>query len=193
MNRRRYILFILFLQLLALEARAQGDVVVHAPPGLDLLFNKKHAVTKPVSHKAGRPVAQAPATATGTVPATLPQPESVKKTVTLTTYSPDAPRMASSNMRLVSNIRHEHVIYSGKGFRVQIYYGPDRDKAMKIKKEFMRYYPDVRTYLSYYPPYFRIKVGNYRYRTDAMGMLREANSTYSPSMIVPDIVTISTF
>lgn len=89
--------------------------------------------------------------------------------------------------------RKGRVIYSGKGFRVQIYNGPDRDKAILVKTEFMRLYPGVRTYLTYMSPSFRVKVGDYRNRSDAAGMLREANSMYSPSMIVPDIVTISTF
>ena len=85
------------------------------------------------------------------------------------------------------------VIYSGKGFRVQIYNGQDRNKAMEIKMEFMRRYPNLRTYLTYMSPCFRVKVGNYRNRSDAEGMYREARSMYSPCMIVPDIITISTF
>jgi hypothetical protein len=84
-------------------------------------------------------------------------------------------------------------VYSGKGFRVQIYNGPDRNRAIEVKTEFMRNYPGIRTYLSYIAPCFRVKVGDYKNRNEALGMLKEANSTYSPSMIVPDIVTISTF
>ena len=87
---------------------------------------------------------------------------------------------------------HVRTIYSGKGYRVQIYNGTDRAKAMDIKNEFSRNNPGVRTYLSYISPRFRVKVGNYRNRSDAEGMWREANSTYNPSMIVPDIITITT-
>lgn len=93
----------------------------------------------------------------------------------------DAPRQA------------QIVVYSGKGYRVQIYYGPDRYKAIKLKTEFMRQHPGSRTYLTYTSPNFRVKVGNYRQRSDAEGMLREAKSSVSPCMIVPDIVTITNY
>jgi hypothetical protein len=89
--------------------------------------------------------------------------------------------------------RERVVIYKGKGFRVQIYNGPDREKALKIKAEFMRHYPGVHTYLSYVAPSFRVKVGDYRNRSDAAGMLREANSMYTPTMIVPDMIVVMSY
>jgi len=90
-------------------------------------------------------------------------------------------------------IRERKTVYKGKGFRVQIYNGSDRAKAMQIKSEFMRHFPGVPTYLTYISPAFRVKVGDYRNRSDAAGMMKEANSMYSPCMIVPDIVTISNY
>ena len=80
--------------------------------------------------------------------------------------------------------------YNGTGFRVQIYYGTSRLEAMKRKAEFMRHYPGVPTYFSYATPTYRVKVGDYRRREDAISMFREANGTYSPCMIVPDVVAI---
>jgi len=90
-------------------------------------------------------------------------------------------------------VRPHVVLYKGKGFRVQIYNGPDREKAIKIKTEFMRHFPGVHTYLTYISPSFRIKVGDFRDRSDAAGMMREANSMYSPCMIVPDMVTVTNY
>jgi len=81
--------------------------------------------------------------------------------------------------------------YSAKGFRVQIYYGPDRKKAIEIKKSFMRLYPTVHSYLIYNAPSFRVKVGNYRNRGDAEVMLKAVRPEYSPVMIVPDNVSVS--
>ncbi len=80
--------------------------------------------------------------------------------------------------------------YSGKGFRVQIYNGPSREEALRRKAEFMRNYPGVHTYLIYASPCYKLKVGDYRRREDAIGMYHEANGTYSPCMIVPDEVAI---
>ena len=87
--------------------------------------------------------------------------------------------------------RDGKVIYSGKGFRVQIYNGYDREKANKVRLEFMKLFPGTYTYLSYVSPGFRVRVGDYRSREQAAGMLREANSMYpSPCMIVPDQITV---
>lgn len=81
--------------------------------------------------------------------------------------------------------------YSGPGYRVQIYNGYDRHKAALIKAEFMRNYPGVPTYLTYISPNFRVKVGDFRNRSDAVGMYREASSSYTPCMIVPDHISIN--
>lgn len=80
--------------------------------------------------------------------------------------------------------------YNGKGFRVQIYNGASRYEALRRKSEFMRNYPGVHTYLVYASPYYKLKVGDFRRREDAIGMYHEANGTYSPCMIVPDMVLI---
>lgn len=83
-------------------------------------------------------------------------------------------------------------IRSGHGFRVQIYSGNDRVKAMQIKTDFMRRYPGVRTYLSYVQPQFRVKVGDYQTRADAEAMYDQTSQLYNPCMIVPDIIMINT-
>ena len=102
--------------------------------------------------------------------------------------------------RLVKDLPHEerHAVngmsngphYSGKGFRVQIYNGPNRAEALRRKAEFMRNYPGVNTYLIFSTPHYRVKVGDYRRREDALGMYKEANGTYNPCMIVPDEVSV---
>jgi len=84
-------------------------------------------------------------------------------------------------------------IRSGRGFRVQIYSGSDRAKATEIKTDFMRRFPGIRTYMTYVQPQFRVKVGDYRTRQDAVKMYQQASSVYSPCMIVPDIVELNTF
>jgi hypothetical protein len=105
---------------------------------------------------------------------------------------PDKPVTVRTLPKMVSP-PDGRVIYSGKGYRVQIYNGPDRGKALDIKMEFMRQHPAVRTYLTYVSPGFRVKVGNYRSRADAEGMYRELRTMYSPCMIVPDIITVNTY
>jgi hypothetical protein len=180
-----------------LMVHAQGDVVIHADPRLEQLFKKKHSSTREVA---------------ATVVST-PQPEQrlamdlkrsseVKRTAAIKSVADpklltgdtkqpptEVKRPLASNFVIPPASRRNGPVYTGKGFRVQIYNGQDREKAIKIKTEFMRRYPGIRTYLSYVSPSFRVKVGDFRRRGDAEGMLREANSVYSPCMIVPDMIT----
>ncbi|HRO42901.1 MAG TPA: SPOR domain-containing protein [Flavipsychrobacter sp.] len=85
------------------------------------------------------------------------------------------------------------VIRSGRGFRVQIYNGNDRNKAISTKVDFMRRHPNVPTYMSYIQPQFRVKVGNFRSRGDAQKFVQQISANYSPVMVVPDIIVINTF
>lgn len=84
-------------------------------------------------------------------------------------------------------------IHSGKGFRVMIYSGTDRDKANTVKADFMRRYPGTRVYMTYSLPQYRIKVGDYTSRDEALQLYRVLSGLYSPCMVVPDIVEINTF
>ena len=84
------------------------------------------------------------------------------------------------------------VIRSGRGFRVQIYNGNDRAKALQLKVDFLRRYPNVRTYMTYIQPQYRLKVGDFRSRGEAQRLYKEISSIYSPLMIVPDIIMINT-
>jgi hypothetical protein len=94
-------------------------------------------------------------------------------------------------MKKYRNVQHG-IIRSGKGFRVQIYNGNDRNKATQTKVDFMRRFPGIRTYMTYVQPQFRVKVGDYRTRQDAQEMYKQVSTLYNPCMIVPDIIVINT-
>lgn len=143
-----------------------GDVNIYSDARLAVLVRKNHSYVR------------------------LTNPDPVPKPI-------DAPKPQPNTYTGPGGLVHQEqqrVSYTGKGYRVQIYNGPDRNKAIAVKTEFMRAHPGVSTYISYVAPGFRVKIGDYRNRSDAEGMLREANSISSaPSMIVPDVVTISSY
>jgi len=167
-------LFALVLLLLSLSGGSsfaqddeQGDVTIHADVRLAVLVRKTHIYVRP----------------------TLPEPPPPKPIEVA-----PKPIVKDSYVGTSGLVHHDvKTVYTGRGFRVQIYNGPSREKAIAAKTEFMRRYPGVRTYLIYVAPGFRVKIGDFRSRSDAEGMLREANSMFTPSMIVPDEVTISTY
>jgi hypothetical protein len=147
----------------------RGEVSVHADARLAILLRKTHVYVRPSYPDP---------------PAAKP-PEPVKQVLNPGDYV--------GKEGLIHHDRTRAVTYTGNGYRVQIYNGPDRNKAVQIKTEFMRRFPGVSTYISYVAPGFRVKIGDYRQRSDAMGMLREATSMYAPSMIVPDVVTLTSW
>ena len=185
----------------AINAAAQdnpkGDVVIHSDPRLSVLLNKKRvviqaSVTKPPVHKsadmhiAAGPVHSAAEVApvAGAVP---PRP------VAEATHPASEAARPAPKVPVYIREKEGRVIYAGKGFRVQIYSGNDREKAIMVKTEFMRHFPGVRTYLTYVSPRFRVKVGDYRNRHDAAAMFKEVKSFYNPSVIVPDMITVYNF
>ncbi len=78
-----------------------------------------------------------------------------------------------------------------RGFRVQIYNGTDRQKAAEVKMEFMRMFPGSRAYIVYHNPQFRVRVGDFTNRNDAMDLHRKVSGRFSPCMVVPDVVNLS--
>lgn len=83
-------------------------------------------------------------------------------------------------------------IHSARGYRVQIYNGNDRNTAQQRKVDFIRRFPGLRAYLSYIAPTYRLKVGDFKTRAEAMKLYKELSPLYSPCMVVPDIVVINT-
>lgn len=210
MKRAYHIMIMAFLLFLAADvtAQEQGGVVMHTDPRLSVLMKKKRVVmqasaTRVTSHISGDahiPIGQPHMIAEATshhgpahpIAEVIHTPPATAHTTIESTHAVTNSKYKALPPPFIRE-REGRVIYSGKGYRVQIYNGPDRGKAIAVKAEFMRNNPGVRTYLTYVSPCFRVKVGNYRNRSDALGMLKEANSVYSPCVIVPDIITINTY
>jgi hypothetical protein len=82
---------------------------------------------------------------------------------------------------------------SRPGYRVQIYFGTDRAKAQEIRTDFLVSYPTMGAYLVYHQPYFKIRVGDFYSRIEALGFLNKIASGYSTAFIVSDDVKLPTF
>ena len=76
------------------------------------------------------------------------------------------------------------------GYRVQIYFGNNRNKATEVKNDFMRLYTDVPSYLLYQQPNFKIRVGDFKTRLEAMKLLKQIQPVFESAFIVKDDVKI---
>lgn len=76
------------------------------------------------------------------------------------------------------------------GYRVQIFFGPQRVKANEVKADFLNIYPNVGAYLVYHQPNFKIRVGDFKSRLEAMKFLKELQPLYSTAFLVKDEVKL---
>ncbi len=75
------------------------------------------------------------------------------------------------------------------GYRVQIFFESgnySKDLAMGTAEKFQEEYPEVRYYLSFDEPYYRIRVGDFRSIIEAKGFLKEIIGDYPAAFEVKD-------
>ncbi len=74
-----------------------------------------------------------------------------------------------------------------QGYRVQLTSSSNRKEVYDLKAEFLKYYPNVRAYVTYQQPYFKLRVGDFTDRTEANAFRDLINSNF-PGFIVPETV-----
>ncbi len=57
------------------------------------------------------------------------------------------------------------------GYRIQLYFGNEREKAREVKTAFLRQFSDMSAHESYQQPNFRVRVGDFRTRLEALRFL----------------------
>jgi hypothetical protein len=85
---------------------------------------------------------------------------------------------------------HQNTLINGiDGFRVEIFFSSNYDaydKAKKGKVEFLSLYPDNTVHIKYDAPNFRVRVGDFRTKNEALKLHREINKDYPVAFIVAD-------
>ncbi|HOS17361.1 MAG TPA: SPOR domain-containing protein [Bacteroidales bacterium] len=76
-----------------------------------------------------------------------------------------------------------------KGYRVQIFFDSgnnSRIQATNIRNEFASRFPKISTYIIFKEPNFRVRVGDFRTRSDARGFQQLIVPMYPQSFVVKD-------
>lgn len=76
------------------------------------------------------------------------------------------------------------------GFRVQIYTGSSRTEAYAAQSRFQRMYRDIPTYVGYTQPNYRVKVGDFRSRSDAQAIMRELRKDFGSVFLFTEQINI---
>ena len=80
-----------------------------------------------------------------------------------------------------------------EGYRIQIYFGNGksaRQKTNNVRVTFISQHKDTKAHIVYDNPYFRVKVGDYRTKSEALNFLTKIKPQYPDAFIVPDIIDI---
>jgi hypothetical protein len=75
------------------------------------------------------------------------------------------------------------------GYRVQIFFDSgsnSKNAAANIKSGFETIYPEIKSYLSYKEPYYRVRVGNFRTQVEAVGFQKKIAVDFPNSFPVKD-------
>jgi hypothetical protein len=70
------------------------------------------------------------------------------------------------------------------GYRIQIVNTTDRNIAIDAKTKAYQLYPELKTYLFFQSPYYRIKVGNFRTKPEAESYLKNLARDFSKAAFI---------
>lgn len=77
-------------------------------------------------------------------------------------------------------------------FRLRIFFDNKRDAravSEQVMSEFQEIYPSVPVFRGYSNPYFKVTVGNFRSKSEAMKFLNEIKSQYPSVFLVKEVIS----
>ena len=78
-----------------------------------------------------------------------------------------------------------------RGYRLLVVNTNNRDEAIAAKTRIYTYFPDLKAYLSYQSPYFKLKAGNFQTRDEAEKYRKLMNPMFPKGVfIINDIVEV---
>jgi hypothetical protein len=78
---------------------------------------------------------------------------------------------------------------SASGYRVQIFFGSNRQAAYNAQTKFKDEYPEIHTYITYSEPNFKVHAGDFRTRLEAEKLLKEITGMFSSLFIISEKIT----
>jgi|AntRauTorckE6833_2_1112554.scaffolds.fasta_scaffold12902_2 hypothetical protein len=80
-----------------------------------------------------------------------------------------------------------------EGYRVMIFFDAgnnSKDTAYRVMKTFEKEYPDVPAYVSFNPPYYRVRVGDFRSEMEAKRFLNRIKYDYPNGWVVKTSISL---
>jgi len=78
------------------------------------------------------------------------------------------------------------------GFRIQVMNSPDRNKVFAAKTKIYQQFPDVKPYLLYQPPNYKLRVGNFRTQEEAEEFQKQLSALFPSGLyIIRDTIEVT--
>ncbi len=75
-----------------------------------------------------------------------------------------------------------------EGFRIQLYLGSNNNakkEATEVKGKLLELFPDEKPYIMYEAPFWRVQVGDFRSKAEALGLYRKLKKEFPSCYPVP--------
>ena len=104
---------------------------------------------------------------------------------------PNGAKATISQSRSMASAVNAHIESTSNrklaGFRVRIFFDNKqnaRARSEEVMNGFLSKYPLIRAYWSHESPFFKVTVGDFRTKSEAMKLLREISSEYNSAFVV---------
>jgi hypothetical protein len=78
-----------------------------------------------------------------------------------------------------------------QGYRVEIFFSSAmnaKEKALEKKVDFLSLYPEHNVHIKFAAPNFKVRVGDFRTKNEALKLQKKIEDDYPGAFIVPDII-----
>ena len=80
---------------------------------------------------------------------------------------------------------------SAAGYRILVISSNNRNKVIEVKTKMYREFPELKAYMMYQSPFYRLKVGNFRERSEAEDYLSQIQRIYPTGVyVVTDTIEV---
>ncbi len=118
--------------------------------------------------------------------------------VAVATYAQQGSVVVKADPRVDSliamHVAHGRAYPLVEGYRIQIFKdsGNDAlDEAHLVMDKFHEDFPEIAAYLSFQEPYYRVRVGDFKTRLDALGQLEKIKKKFRNVWVIKDYIYFS--
>lgn len=97
------------------------------------------------------------------------------------------PRLEKMEQSFIKNNKRDQ---ENDGFRIQVSQATERAGILKLQADLTKKYPEMKWYVEFQQPYFRLRAGDFRNRFEALGSVALLKKEFPQAYLVADRVDL---